>query len=259
MKGPEAKDLLIAYPEMFHNHMSVHELFDTHKERLTQLVTDGYVHPFDYFGHPNDPAGRVWTILGAAIYIQDYSMTRMLLPFAREIHDRPATWWQDGTRPHTCLQIAYWNDEDGIVLPNLLFDHGVDPFRERKLRRTVSSVTISNEFMQAARDSRFDSVLHMINRFHPDIDQVRGAIELMRFGFLANMPERVLEKCQSYIDATIAKDAACTALVWTCERGIGSEWRDMALIFGERFRLHTDLSGWGFGDDDGRPNKLRKI
>ena len=259
MKREEAKDLLVAYPEMFDNNMAVHELITVHGERLVQLVKDGYMHPFDFFGEPGVPHGRVWTVIGIAIYTCNKDIVIKLLPFAGQLCDRPCMWYGGISYTKTCLQIAFlkWSDRD----VGLLFDHGVDPFRERDRRTTVNGFRLSNEFLQAAHDNRHESVVNMVDRFHPPIDTVRMAIRLMNLGRAINDVDLdiALAKCQAYIDATIAKDAACTALVWTCERGIGAEWRDLALIFGERFRLHTDLSRWGFGDESGRPNKMRKI
>lgn len=259
MKRGEGKDLLVAYPEMFHNNMPVHALMVVHGERLLQLVKDGYVHPFDYFGEPGFPDARVWTVIGVAIYTCSKDIVIKLLPFAGQLGDRPCTWYgRGGPFSYTCLRIAFlkWSTRD----VGLLFDHGVDPFLQRDRRTTVNGFRLSNEFLQAAHDNRYESVVTMIDRFRPPIDQVDTAIRLMNLsrGMEDVNLDSALAKCQSYIDATIAKDTACTALVWTCERGLAAEWRDLAWIFGERFALHTDLSGWGF-DNDGRPNKLRKI
>lgn len=261
MKGEEPKDLLVAYPDMFHNNMPVDALMAIHGERLVQLVKDGYVHPFDYFGEPGIPAARVWTVIGVAIYTCSKDIVIKLLPFVGQLGDRPCTWYGGrGSFSQTCLQIAFlkWSVRE----LGLLFDHGVDPFSQRYRRTTVNGFRLSNEFLQAAHDNRYECVVAMIDHFRPPIDQVSVAIRLMNLG--RDMEDvhldRALAKCQAYIDATIAKDAACTALMWTCERGLAAEWRDLAWIFGERFALHTDLSGWGFdSDDDGRPNKLRKL
>jgi hypothetical protein len=268
----ESKDLRVAYPDLFDDAaFRTEQMIRYRKTRLVELVKDGHVHPFDYFDDHHAVDNDTWTVIGLAIHDHQCGFVEFLLRYADPLdNDRSCRWNDELNFRETCLERAihrtpYMNSPGELRIQNLLFDRGVDPFLPMKDIKNVGCFRLANLFLKTAYENRYNSVWNMVHRFRPGVDEVRMAIQLMNMGCMRN--DRVLDDvnthCQSYIDATIARDAACTALVWTCERGIGSEWRDFALIFGERFRLHTDLSGWGFDDgtnnDSGLPNKTRKL
>lgn len=262
----ESKDLRVAYPELFDDDaFRTEQMIRYRKTRLVELVKDGHIHPFDYFSEHHAVDNDTWTVIGLAIHDHQYDFVEFLLKYADPLDDDRFCRWNDELNfSETCLQRAMRRTHgmDDLRMQNMMFDHGADPLLAMAKFEDGYGIRTENLFLQTAYEHRYISVLNMVQRFRPRVAEVRTAMQLMHMGQFRGdgVLDDVTAQCQSYIDATIAKDAACTALVWTCEHGLAAEWRDLAWIFGERFALHTDLSGWGFdSDDDGHPNKLRKI
>lgn len=257
----ERKDLLIAYPDMFYNITPVKQLLSSHRTRVMQLVKDGQVHPFDYFGDPCIPGGTVWTIIGAAIYTSDCDMVRVLLPFAGPLADRFCHW---SLGDHdTCLDVAVHYVPPSLeqrVIFELLFQHGADPFAVRDYGIVKAGVSVDTLFMKTACDGKHFTLLSLVDHFQPSIADVEKAISVMdipRDEGSALTVTIILDELRLYISARHEKDRACQTIMWIGKELMGG-WQDHRTLIAERFHAYTDLSTWGFANDEERSDRIRR-